>query len=198
VRCVPGSRTPTTSDVDDWFGEDDWFAEESSERSATRPEPTWPEREPEHEPSPGTRVGEFTFTLRALLVAAGLFALVVVVVVLAVAGVFSSGKSHAPPSGPSRPVTTGSTTTHNTPTVPATKPPAAPTSTLKPGDTGTQVKLLQRALARLGYSPGKVDGDYGSSTQTAVKQLQQASKLAADGVLGPQTLRALKRALASG
>lgn len=194
MRGVPGSRTPTTSDVDDWFGEDDWFADESAERPPIPPAPAWPQTEPER--VSGARLGEFTFTLRALLVAGGLFALVLVVVVLAVAGVFSSGKSHAPPSGPSRPVTTGSTTTHNTPTVPATTAPAAPTSTLKPGDTGAQVKLLQRALAQLGYSPGKIDGDYGAATQTAVKQLQQASKLTADGVLGPQTLRALKLALA--
>lgn len=191
-----GRETPSNPEVDDWFGEDDWFADEAAEQPATRPAPAWPEREPA--PVLRARVGEFTFTVRTLLVAGGLVALAVVVVVLAVAGVFSSGKSHAPPSGPSRPATTGSTTTHNTPTVPAATPPVAPTTTLKPGDTGAQVKVLQRALARLGYSPGKIDGDYGSSTQTALKQFQQASRLTADGVLGPQTLRALKRALAAG
>ena len=193
MRSVVGSKTPSPSDVDDWFGEDDWFADESAARPAATP-PEWPEREPA--PTPGRRVGEFTFTVRTLLIGVGLVALVVVVVVLAVAGVFSSGKSHSPPPGPSRPATTGSTTTHQTPTAPTTAKPAAPSSTLKPGDTGTQVKVLQRALARLGYSPGKADGDYGPSTQIAVKHFQQASKLTADGVLGPQTLRALKRALA--
>ena len=85
-----------------------------------------------------------------------------------------------------------------TPTTTATRPQqtAAPTATLKPGDNGAQVKVLQRALAHLGYAPGSVDGDYGPSTIAAVKRFQQASKLTADGIVGPSTLRALKRALA--
>ena len=66
---------------------------------------------------------------------------------------------------------------------------------MSPGDTGTQVKLLQRALTRLGYPAGKADGDYGASTQTALKSFQQKSGLTADGVLGPKTLAALKTAL---
>jgi peptidoglycan hydrolase-like protein with peptidoglycan-binding domain len=66
---------------------------------------------------------------------------------------------------------------------------------LKPGDAGVQVKRLQRALKRLGYKVGAVDGDYGTSTEDAVKRFQQTSKLTADGVLGPKTLQALKRAL---
>jgi peptidoglycan hydrolase-like protein with peptidoglycan-binding domain len=74
----------------------------------------------------------------------------------------------------------------------------APTVTLKPGDNGAQVKLLQTALAHLGYSPGTVDGVYGTSTTTAVTDFQRAHKLTADGVLGPATLAALTPALAAG
>ncbi|HET7568469.1 MAG TPA: peptidoglycan-binding protein [Gaiellaceae bacterium] len=73
----------------------------------------------------------------------------------------------------------------------------APTTTLKPGDSGTQVTLLQQALAALGYSPGTADGTYGSGTKQAVSAFQQAQGLAADGVVGPQTLAALQQALAT-
>jgi peptidoglycan hydrolase-like protein with peptidoglycan-binding domain len=57
------------------------------------------------------------------------------------------------------------------------------------------VKLLQRALNKLGYSVGKVDGDYGPGTQKALTDFQKAHGLAADGVLGPKTLAALTTAL---
>jgi peptidoglycan hydrolase-like protein with peptidoglycan-binding domain len=71
----------------------------------------------------------------------------------------------------------------------------APSQTLKPGDTGAQVKILQRALAALGFSPGKADGDYGPVTQTEVEKFQLSKGLAEDGVVGPKTLAALQQAL---
>ena len=69
---------------------------------------------------------------------------------------------------------------------------------MKPGDQGSQVRLLQRALASLGYAPGPVDGRYGPSTQQALTRLQRASGLTADGILGPKTLAALTQALRAG
>jgi peptidoglycan hydrolase-like protein with peptidoglycan-binding domain len=60
------------------------------------------------------------------------------------------------------------------------------------------VKALQRGLARLGYSPGRIDGQYGPSTVDAVKRFQRAGGLTADGILGPNTLRALSQALKTG
>lgn len=70
-----------------------------------------------------------------------------------------------------------------------------PTGTLRPGDRGTQVATLQKALARAGYSPGRPDGSYGAATKTAVTDFQRAADLSpADGISGPQTLAALKRA----
>jgi peptidoglycan hydrolase-like protein with peptidoglycan-binding domain len=71
----------------------------------------------------------------------------------------------------------------------------APAQTLSPGATGSQVKILQRALASLGFSPGKADGDYGPSTQIAVEKFQVSKGLAEDGVVGQQTLAALQQAL---
>jgi hypothetical protein len=127
-------------------------------------------------------------------VAAAAAAVLVVVCVLgglAAAGVFSGSKA-TPASPPTAaPPTTGATTPA-TPTQPTVATPAA---TLKPGDQGATVKVLQRGLAHLGYSPGKIDGQYGPSTIDAVKRFQRAGGLTADGILGPNTLRALARAL---
>ena len=74
----------------------------------------------------------------------------------------------------------------------------APTSTLKPGDTGAQVKVLQRALKSLGYPIGAIDGDYGPTTKAAVVRFQKRSSLDADGVFGAKSLQALKSALRAG
>jgi hypothetical protein len=131
---------------------------------------------------------------RAVLAAA----LIVVVCLggLAAAGVFSgsNGKTSA-----AKTPTAGAPTTTTTPQVTKTQPAlAAPPATLKPGDQGAAVKVLQRALAHLGYSPGTIDGQYGPSTTHAVSLFQRASGLTADGILGPNTLRALTRALKTG
>jgi hypothetical protein len=109
---------------------------------------------------------------------------------LAAAGVFSGGGTSTPRS---QTVTTNTTSTPTT-TAPAQQL-AAPTTTLKPGDKGTQVVTLQHALASLGFSSGKADGQYGPATTSAVKRFQTSVHLTADGILGPATLRALGRAL---
>jgi peptidoglycan hydrolase-like protein with peptidoglycan-binding domain len=74
-------------------------------------------------------------------------------------------------------------------------PTQVPTQTLAPGDTGAQVTILQRALAALGFSAGTPDGDYGPGTQTAVARFQASKGLPQLGIVGPQTLAALQRAL---
>jgi peptidoglycan hydrolase-like protein with peptidoglycan-binding domain len=117
--------------------------------------------------------------------------------ILAAAGVFSGGKAKPTPVTTQQTPTTTQTTT--TPTTTASTPAiVVPTSTLKPGDTGAQVTELQKALAHVGYSPGAIDGNYGSGTTDAVKRFQQAHGLTADGVAGPQTLAALETAVQSG
>ena len=119
----------------------------------------------------------------------GVIGVVVLLIILAAAGVFS-GKSKPPATIP-----TATQPASTTPTAPTTTPKvsAVPTTTLKPGATGAQVRALQRALKSLGYSPGAVDGNYGPSTQQAVKNFQQANGLTVDGILGPKTLDALVR-----
>jgi peptidoglycan hydrolase-like protein with peptidoglycan-binding domain len=64
---------------------------------------------------------------------------------------------------------------------------------LQRGSRGWDVAALQFMLRRRGYPPGSVDGGYGAGTQSAVKRLQAARGLPADGRVGHQTLRALRR-----
>ncbi len=76
----------------------------------------------------------------------------------------------------------------------ASPPPALTTTealvkqlpTLKSGDGGVHVLTLQGLLIARGY-PVKVDGDFGPATEAAVKALQKAAKLTADGTCGPKT-----------
>ena len=118
---------------------------------------------------------------------------------LAVSGVFSNSKAPANTTPPttSQTQTTGTTKANTTPTKPSRARVVQPTTTLKPGQTGAQVRALQRALTTLGYRPGKIDGRYGPATQRAVIRFQQAEGLTADGVFGTKTKRALLHASGS-
>lgn len=62
---------------------------------------------------------------------------------------------------------------------------------LKYGSENEQVKTLQRLLTSLGYGLGKVDGEFGSKTQTAVEKFQKAKGLEVDGIVGKNTWKKL-------
>jgi hypothetical protein len=179
-------------DDDDWFGDDapeeGRPPEAQSEENVAPRADDWlseadgPERRPSWAP---------TIDRRIVVVVASL--IVLLLVGLAAGGVFSGGSATppAPTSSPTgtTPVTTAATTAPQTPKLPA------PATTLNPGATGTQVAVLQRALASLGFSAGKVDGVYGPVTKKAVTRFQRSARLTADGIFGPVTLRALGSAL---
>lgn len=65
--------------------------------------------------------------------------------------------------------------------------------TLRKGDEGADVALLQGNLIALGYDCGSwgADGDFGSATESAVKAYQTAKHLEADGIVGDKTWAAL-------
>lgn len=65
------------------------------------------------------------------------------------------------------------------------------TRIIKMGSKGIDVKLLQDQLIKKGYDPGKVDGDFGSKTYTALKHFQADNNIAVDGIAGKQTVKAL-------
>ena len=53
------------------------------------------------------------------------------------------------------------------------------------------IKPLQKYLNEIGYSCGKVDGEFGSKTESAVKKFQKAKKLTSDGIVGMNTWKKL-------
>lgn len=73
----------------------------------------------------------------------------------------------------------------------------APAITLERGDSGDAVSVLQQRLTELGYYSGPISGFFGELTESAVIQFQQNRGLAADGIVGPTTTEALRRAPSS-
>ena len=66
-------------------------------------------------------------------------------------------------------------------------------------DTGDDVKSVQEALSQLGYDIGKfgADGILGSGTIAAIKAFQEAKGLSIDGIVGPDTVKALQDSVGS-
>jgi hypothetical protein len=191
---MAGRVRSSRADPDDWFADVDPEAPLSWEEDGA---PFIPQERPRVDAYPPARRREApTLRLGTLLAGGAVLVAVLVVGGLALAGVFSGGGHETPAAQNTQPrVTTHaqSPTPAETPSPRATVP--APTSTLKPGDSGAQVKVLQRALKSLGYKVGAIDGDYGNTTEVAVTSFQRHEKLTADGVFGAKTLQALKSAL---
>lgn len=67
-------------------------------------------------------------------------------------------------------------------------------TTLSKGAKGDGVKKVQQALVDMGYTiPGGASGTYDKDTKDAVKRFQREVGLGQDGVLGSETLGALKQ-----
>ena len=81
-------------------------------------------------------------------------------------------------------------TTRQTPAIQYT---AAGMPILRIGMRGSEVVKLQERLKRLGFLDGNADGDFGASTEAAVKAAQQRYGLEADGIAGGATWDVLTR-----
>ncbi|NPU63395.1 peptidoglycan-binding protein [Bradyrhizobium sp. 83012] len=66
----------------------------------------------------------------------------------------------------------------------------APPATVRLGDDGPAVQWLQQRLVAHGFTL-TVDGDFGPATRAAVRTFQGRQGLAADGIAGPLTWKAL-------
>jgi peptidoglycan hydrolase-like protein with peptidoglycan-binding domain len=57
------------------------------------------------------------------------------------------------------------------------------------------VEEVQKALKAAGFNPGKIDGKLGEKTKTAIRAFQKAHDLKADGKVGVNTWKLLKKYL---
>jgi hypothetical protein len=194
--------TTAGHDPDDWFDEPDvpdgWTTRVDRLARARQAQPASGQELDdwlEPAPPPRSRSRRGLRLRRATVLLAGL-GLALLLGILAAAGVFSS--SHHPAAITTNRAPTTAPTTQPATTTTTAPAFAVPSTALKPGDTGAAVKQLQRALAHLGYSPGAVDGSYGSGTKDAVTRFQQAQGLTADGIAGSKTLAAMRSALQTG
>ncbi len=69
----------------------------------------------------------------------------------------------------------------------AIMPVARAAVSVGPGDTGENVKKIQRRLIQYDYMDGTADGIYGEKTRQAVIKFQRKYGLTADGIVGPAT-----------
>lgn len=149
---------------------------------------------------------------QALIVAGGLFIVLLVLVVVLVRFLFSGGTPDpkTPQGGGAQPtvqpaetfavfgatvmpvdVTTPEPVVIPTPTPAPQVTPEPNYVTVKSGDKNDNVKAVQQALIALGYLSGNADGIFGKNTETAVKEFQKANNLKDDGIAGGQTQSAL-------
>ncbi len=72
-----------------------------------------------------------------------------------------------------------------------------PTLTLRPGDSGENVRELQRRLVAVGQlDEGNINASYDGPTTDAVSSFQATQALKVDGVAGPKTIRRLNAVVA--
>ena len=163
---------------------------------------------------PAKTSGPTKINPQALIVAGGLFIVLLVLVIVLVRFMFSGsspdptpqqqqpGGAQAQPSpeqtqfavfGEPVDVVVPTLEPVLTPIVrPTPAPPAEPSYvSLNMFDLNDQVKMVQTALVSLGYLTDKADGIFGANTETAVKAFQKANNLKDDGIAGAQTQSAL-------
>jgi peptidoglycan hydrolase-like protein with peptidoglycan-binding domain len=81
--------------------------------------------------------------------------------------------------------------------VPASADARYGATTLKQGDSGRDVKLLQKYLSKAGIDTA-VDGQFGRGTKLAVRKFEKGAQLQVDGKVDPAEAKAIKTAAARG
>ena len=64
---------------------------------------------------------------------------------------------------------------------------------LSKGSKGELVEKIQYRLSYCGYYKSTIDGDFGSGTEAAVKELQKSTGLSVDGIVGDRTWHQLSK-----
>lgn len=164
----------------------------------------------------GSRGSKKNADMTPMIIAFGLIVILVIIIAMIVRSMFTAGDNVVKPQNTTIPQaqtqvqTTPQFMVFGAPTatpvvqqpvvtptpaieVTATPAPAQPAThrTLRKGDEGPEVQMMQLALTELGYLTSAADGNFGTGTQTAVKKFQSDNGLDADGIAGKMTLEAL-------
>jgi hypothetical protein len=208
---------PDASDPrDDWLGSSqggdlDWFPDDKAPLAGGPARPG----APAGAPAAGADDHAHAIRRRREIAAVAIVGAVLVVVILAFVAFGGGSGSKTPPATtptttptttPSQTTTQHTGTTGNKGTTTTTTTSSTPTSlrlnlpageVLQLGSTGSDVVTLQKALILLGATSLTADGNFGPSTESAVKAFQTAHGIKADGVVGSQTAAAINTALAA-
>ena len=163
--------------------------------------------------SKGSRGSKKSADTTPMIIAFGLIVILVIIIAMIVRSMFTAGDGVIKPqetpvvqvqtqTTPQFMVFGAPTTTPvvqqvvtPTPAIEVTPTPAraqpASYRTLRKGDEGPEVQMMQLALTELGYLTSAADGNFGTGTQTAVKKFQADNGLDSDGIAGKMTLEAL-------
>jgi hypothetical protein len=122
---------------------------------------------------------------------------VLVAGIVALCVVLAGSPSTATPAASGTPSSTSAPTTSGSSSSPAVTPvtPAHPVTPVQPS---AAVKTLQRQLGQLNYYEGPVDGVLGPQTIAAIKDLQRQAGLPQTGQMNAATQAALANYLAHG
>lgn len=101
------------------------------------------------------------------------------------------GVSAPGPAAESSPKPPAGAAPGHTPEKPDPKAPRPKAGTVRLGDRGGDVRLLQQRLTDRGFSTKGTDGDFGKNTLAAVTAFQRSKGLHADGIVGAGTWDAL-------
>ena len=61
----------------------------------------------------------------------------------------------------------------------------------KKGDTGDEIKIIQKRLKTLGYYTGSADGKFGDETTISVREFQKKNGLTVNGIVNDATMEKL-------
>ncbi|MDO4741630.1 MAG: peptidoglycan-binding domain-containing protein [Eubacteriales bacterium] len=159
----------------------------------------------------GSRGSKKSADRTPMIIAIGLILILIVIIAMIIRSMFGAGGTPAKPvvtAAPQNNVNSENFVVFGATPVPTARPVITPTpyieitptpaptpepkyDPLRKGDEGPEVVTLQQALAELGYLNGAADGNFGTGTQTAVKNFQKDNGLDADGIAGRMTLEAL-------
>ena len=161
----------------------------------TQDQPATSQQDTSRAPRPH-RGGPSWYRIAAIAIGAVAAAALIVLAISGLTGGSHPAPASAPRVGTSQPASPAQPSANPAQPSAPTANPAQPTTPAVPPSAA--VKTLQQQLGQLNYYKGPVDGIMGPQTIAAVKDLQRQAGLPQTGTMNPATQAALARYLAHG